>query len=64
MRRHTQELPLVVGFGLSKPEHIAAVTGLVEGAAVGSALVNLIDRHEEGEQVQAVREYIRSLAQR
>ena len=57
-------IPLVVGFGLSTPQHIAAITRYAEGAAVGSALVNLIDRHEEDRQVEAVRLYIQSLAQR
>ncbi len=66
VRNHTKGtgIPLAVGFGLSKPEHIATVTKYAEGAVVGSALVNLIDRCGEGEQVGAVREYIRSLAQR
>ena len=59
-----QQIPLAVGFGLSTPEHIASVTRYAEGAVVGSALVNLIDRYEEGEQVEAVRQYIQSLVQR
>ncbi len=57
-------IPLAVGFGLSTPQHIASVTSYAEGAVVGSALVNLIDRYEENEQVEAVRQYIQSLAQR
>jgi tryptophan synthase alpha chain len=57
-------IPLVVGFGLSTPQHIASITSYVEGAAVGSALVNLIDRYEENGQVAAVRQYIQSLVQR
>jgi tryptophan synthase alpha chain len=63
VRRYTSDknIPLAVGFGLSKPEHIAAVTSLVEGAVVGSALVNLIDQFQEGEQAQAVKSYIESL---
>lgn len=66
VRNHTRatNIPLAIGFGLSKPEHIATVTKYVEGAVVGSALVNLIDRYEESQQVEAVREYIQSLAQR
>jgi tryptophan synthase alpha chain len=66
VRNHTRGtgIPLAVGFGLSKPEHIATVTKYVEGAVVGSALVNLIDQYEGKEQVEAVREYMRSLAQR
>lgn len=60
---HTKEhnLPVVVGFGLTKPEHIALVTSLADGAVVGTALVKLLDDHDESEQVQAVRTYIRSL---
>jgi tryptophan synthase alpha chain len=63
VRDYTKEpgLPLVVGFGLSTPAHIAEVTSYAEGAAVGSALVNLIDRHEEDKQVEAVKGYIASL---
>ena len=64
VRRYAKEIPLAVGFGLSTPEHIAQVTALVEGAVVGSALVNLIDQHEVGEQVEAVRQYIASLSRR
>lgn len=64
VRRYAKEIPLAVGFGLSTPEHIAQVTALVEGAVVGSALVNLIDQHEAGEQVEAVRQYIASLSRR
>ena len=54
-------LPIAVGFGLSTPRHIAEVTSYADGAVVGSALVNLIDRHNENEQVEAVKNYIRSL---
>ena len=54
-------LPVAVGFGLSTPEHIAEVTSFADGAVVGSALVKLIDEHEEREQAGAVRGYIESL---
>jgi tryptophan synthase alpha chain len=54
-------LPLVVGFGLSTPEHIAEVTSYADGAVVASALINLIDQCEEEQQVEAVRSYIQRL---
>lgn len=57
-------LPIAIGFGLSTPEHIAEVTSYADGAAVGSALVNLIDRQAEGTQAEAVRQYIQSLRQK
>jgi tryptophan synthase alpha chain len=66
VRTYTQpkHLPIVIGFGLSTPEHIAQVAQYAEGAAVGSALVHLIDQQEEKEQENAVRQYIQSLRQK
>jgi tryptophan synthase alpha chain len=55
------DLPLAVGFGLSTPEHIAAVTSYVEAAVVGSALVNLVATTPPAEQAETVRTYIASL---
>jgi tryptophan synthase alpha chain len=37
--RSIAQKPLVMGFGISKPEHARAMNGLVEGFIVGSALV-------------------------
>jgi len=56
-----QGLPVVVGFGLTKPEHVTLVSSLADGAVVGTALVKLLDKHAENEQVEAVRAYIHSL---
>lgn len=41
IRRWTS-LPAVVGFGISKPEHVRAVCRVADGAVVGSALVALL----------------------
>jgi tryptophan synthase alpha chain len=42
--RRVTRLPLCVGFGLSRPEHVAAVRRAgADGAIVGSALVSLIE---------------------
>jgi tryptophan synthase alpha chain len=40
--RAMSRLPLAVGFGLSRPEHIRAVAGMADAAVVGSALVSVI----------------------
>jgi tryptophan synthase alpha chain len=57
------DLPIAVGFGLSKPEHISTIVQLADGAVVGSALVRLLDEQPENEQVAAVHEYIQALHQ-
>ncbi len=50
MRKLTT-LPLCVGFGISRPEHVLAVCGIADGAVVGSAVVSLIAQQaEQGEQ--------------
>ncbi|HEX8228316.1 MAG TPA: tryptophan synthase subunit alpha [Chloroflexia bacterium] len=61
VRRHT-DLPLVVGFGISKPEHVARVSQAADGAVVGSALINVIESHpDEDEVILSVSEYIRDM---
>lgn len=44
MRRHTS-LPLAVGFGISKPEHVAEVARFADGVVVGSGIVKTIEAH-------------------
>jgi tryptophan synthase alpha chain len=60
VRRFT-DLPLVVGFGISKPEQVAQVAAIADGAVVGSALVNLIESHPEDEVILEVSDYVRTL---
>lgn len=43
MRAHTK-LPLAMGFGVSRPEHVAALASHVEAVVVGSAIVRQIER--------------------
>ncbi|MBI5381677.1 MAG: tryptophan synthase subunit alpha [Opitutae bacterium] len=44
IRRQTSR-PVVVGFGLSRREHVAQVAAHADGVVVGSALVNVIRQH-------------------
>jgi tryptophan synthase alpha chain len=44
VRRETA-LPLALGFGFSKPEHVRAISDCADAAVVGSALVNVIAEH-------------------
>jgi tryptophan synthase alpha chain len=43
VRNHT-ELPIAAGFGISRPEHLAALRGTADAAVVGSAIVDKIDK--------------------
>lgn len=40
--RQSTDLPLAVGFGISSPEHIAALEGVADGIIVGSAVVKRV----------------------
>ncbi|MCE5282280.1 MAG: tryptophan synthase subunit alpha [Deltaproteobacteria bacterium] len=53
--RTMTDLPVVVGFGISKPEQAAAIAPLADGVVVGSALVRLIgEKREYGDLIEDV----------
>ncbi len=43
--RAVTPLPLAVGFGISRPEHVAELSSQADGVVVGSALVRCIERN-------------------
>ena len=43
--RAATDLPLAVGFGISRPDHVGELGRLVEGVVVGSAIVRLIEQN-------------------
>lgn len=45
--RQFVDLPLGVGFGISTPENVTEVGGIADGAIVGSALIDYMNRHED-----------------
>ena len=64
IKEHTV-LPVVVGFGISTPEHVKAVAGVADGVVVGSAIVNCIARHPEdtSKGIIALRKKVAGLAE-
>jgi tryptophan synthase alpha chain len=61
IRAHTT-LPIALGFGISRPEHVAEVGGYADAAVVGSALVSLIAEASGTPQlIDRVETYVRAL---
>jgi tryptophan synthase alpha chain len=56
LRKFTK-LPIAVGFGISGPEHFAAVGRFADAAAVGTAIMQAIENNR-GKEAQAVAELI------
>ena len=55
-------MPIALGFGISRPEHVAEVGGFADAAVVGSALVALIAEESGSPQlIERVEAYVRSL---
>jgi tryptophan synthase alpha chain len=60
--RAVSDLPVALGFGISKPEHVRAVGQWADAAVVGSALVNVIaETGTSGDLIPRVEEYVRWL---
>jgi tryptophan synthase alpha chain len=62
MLREVTDKPLAVGFGISKPEHVAEVRGIVDGVVVGSALIDAYAGHRADEAANRARAFLSSLA--
>jgi tryptophan synthase alpha chain len=61
IRTHTA-MPVALGFGISRPEHVAEVTSYADAAVVGSALVSLIaDVGTSPDLIPRVEAYVRDL---
>jgi len=57
------ETPLVVGFGISKPEHLDPLRDVADGAIVGSGIVKSLQKSADGEMsFEAVLDEIETLA--
>ncbi|HYW41694.1 MAG TPA: tryptophan synthase subunit alpha [Bryobacteraceae bacterium] len=50
--RAITDLPLAVGFGISKPEHVGALGRQVEAVVVGSAFMRLIERNLDNPSIE------------
>ncbi|MQA30153.1 MAG: tryptophan synthase subunit alpha [Luteitalea sp.] len=61
IRRHTA-LPIALGFGISRPEHVGEVSAYADAAVVGSALVALVaEASASPNLIDRVEAYVREL---
>lgn len=62
IKRHSDN-PLVVGFGIQKPDQVNAVARLADGVVVGSAIVNTIKENleDEGKMLERIESLVTSL---
>jgi tryptophan synthase alpha chain len=59
--RAAMSTPLVVGFGISTPDHVAGLVGQADGAIVSSALADLIERTPPAQVDQVVARFVGEL---
>lgn len=62
--RNLTDLPLCVGFGISRPEHVRMLHDVADGVIVGSALVRRLERISDVGQAQAmaeIRDFVQAL---
>ena len=59
--REQIQLPLAVGFGVSTPAHVARLTSIADGAAIGSKLIDTLDHAPAGQGVAETVRYFETL---
>jgi tryptophan synthase alpha chain len=60
IRSHT-DLPLAVGFGISRPDHVRQVAEHAQGAIVGAALINYLDAQADSAKPAAAARFVQFL---
>lgn len=60
VRKHT-DLPLAVGFGVSRPEHVATIAQMAEGVVSASALINVLDDTPVSKRYDVLTDLVRAM---
>jgi len=62
--RKYSDIPIAVGFGISKPEHVKQVAEIADGVIVGSAIVKKVaDGGDSDEMVENVKSFVQYLVE-
>ena len=59
--KQAMDVPRVVGFGISKPDHVRTIKRIAEGAIVASALIDIVSRNGPKTRVTAAAAHVRQL---
>jgi len=60
--RARTDLPIAVGFGLSRPEHVAGLRGVADGVVIGSAALDVVTTAEPARRTEALRSFVAAMA--
>ena len=60
IRRYT-DLPILVGFGVSRREHFEEIATFADGAILASALIDAVDKAPDNGKLDAAREFMHSI---
>lgn len=55
------DVPLAVGFGVSRPEHVASLRGVADAAIIASAIIDRMDRADPGDRVASLQAFAQEL---
>jgi tryptophan synthase alpha chain len=59
--RNRTDLPLAVGFGVSRPEHVSVIAQIAEGVVTASALINVLDDTPAARRYDALADLVRAM---
>jgi tryptophan synthase alpha chain len=59
--RSRTSVPIAIGFGVSRPEHVRQIGEVADGAVVASAMINYLDTVPEAEQAAAAERFVRAM---
>jgi tryptophan synthase alpha chain len=54
-------IPVAVGFGISKKEHLEALTGHADIAVVGSAIIDVINNSAKQDMTKNISEFLQNM---
>ena len=60
--RSRTALPIAVGFGISRPEHVAGLRGVADGVVIGSAALDAVAAAEPARRADALRSFVSAMA--